>query len=70
MDDPSIGLDMRELLARLESREREIIVAKIWGGLTFDQIGAALGEPKVTIWRTYQSGITKLKEAYGEFSDE
>ena len=68
--DLSVGIEMRELLGNLENREREIVIARIWGELTFDEIGAACGDSKATIWRSYQSGILKLKKAYGEFANE
>lgn len=63
-------VEIRELLNILEDREREVVIARIWGGLTFDEIGAAFGDPKATIWRSYKSGLSKLKKAYGEFNDE
>ncbi|MBM4075951.1 MAG: sigma-70 family RNA polymerase sigma factor [Planctomycetes bacterium] len=64
------GFEIQELLNSLEKREREIILARIWGGLTFDEIAAACGDSKATVWRSYQSGISKLKNAYGELENE
>jgi RNA polymerase sigma factor (sigma-70 family) len=64
------NIEIRELLNILEKREKEIVIARIWGGLTFDEIGDAIGEPKATIWRSYHSSISKLKQAYGESANE
>jgi RNA polymerase sigma-70 factor (ECF subfamily) len=62
--------ELQDLLDTLENRERDIIVARIWGELTFDQIGLACGESKATVWRTYQSGLSKLRNAYREYRNE
>lgn len=64
------GFEMQDLLCSLDEREREIVIARIWGGLTFDEIAVARADSKATIWRSYQSGISKLKIAYGELQDE
>lgn len=63
-------LELRDLLNILDDREREIVIAKIWGELTFDQIATVCGDSKASVWRIYQLGISKLKEAYRECSDE
>ncbi len=68
--DTSDELELRDLLNTLENREREFVIARIWGELTFDQIGSIYGDSKASIWRTYQSGISKLRKAYRECSDE
>lgn len=60
-------LELQDLLSKLDVHEREIVIAKIWGGLTFDEIGSACGDSKATVWRIYQNGIAKLKAAYSEF---
>lgn len=67
---PVEKIEILELLSILGKCEREIVIARIWGGLTFEEIGAAIGEPKATIWRSYQSSITRLKKAYEESADE
>lgn len=63
-------LELRDLLNTLEEREREVVIARIWGGLAFDQIASVFGDSKATVWRLYQSGISKLREAYKEDSHE
>ncbi len=68
--DSAVGVEIRDMLSRLETREKEVVIARIWGGLTFEEIAAVYGESKATVWRSYQSGIAKLKAVYGELADE
>jgi RNA polymerase sigma factor (sigma-70 family) len=63
-------LELRDLLNTLEECEREVVVARIWGGLSFDQIASAFGDSKATVWRAYQSGISRLRESYKEGEHE
>lgn len=63
-------LELRDLLNTLDEREREIVIARIWGGLAFAQIASVFGESKATVWRVYQSGISKLRAAYEEDTHE
>ena len=49
------------LMTRLAPCEREIVVAKIWGELTFDRIAELVELPKSRVWRIYQSAIVKLR---------
>jgi RNA polymerase sigma-70 factor (ECF subfamily) len=62
--------DILDLLNTLDVREREIVVARIWGHLTFDEIAQALNESKASIWRCYQTGIRKLKNSYNELLND
>ena len=58
-------LDAREatrLLAELTLELREVIVARLWGGLTFAEIGELVGCSLATAQRRYQAGLTELKE--------
>lgn len=57
--------DAAEQLASLPERERAAIVAKIWGGLTFEQIAAVLGGSSSSAHRHYQSGMEMLRERLG-----
>lgn len=57
-------LEIMDLLDALLDREREVVIARVWGELTFGEIGLALNESKATVWRDYQSAIENLKHAY------
>ena len=51
-----------EALERLEAKERELVVMRVWGGLTYDQIGEALSISTATAHRRYQQTLEKLRE--------
>ncbi len=53
-------------LAQLPLEEREVIVAHLWGGLTFSQIAELVDGSASTVFRRYHSGLTKLKGLLGE----
>jgi RNA polymerase sigma-70 factor (ECF subfamily) len=66
-DDPT-GLDARsaaEALAELPVEIREIIVAHLWGGLTFEQIAQAVGSSAATCYRRYAAGLELLRHHLG-----
>jgi RNA polymerase sigma factor (sigma-70 family) len=65
--DPT-GLDARQAalaLAELPAETREIIVAHIWGGLTFEQIAEAVGSSAATCYRRYAAGLDVLRQKLG-----
>ena len=57
---------LRDAMASLPEPQRELLVMKVWGGLTFDQIAHATGLPRSTAAARYQSGINALSEAMTE----
>jgi RNA polymerase sigma-70 factor (ECF subfamily) len=65
--DPT-GLDAQAAaaaIAELPAETREIIVAHIWGGLTFEQIAAAVGSSAATCYRRYAAGLDVLRQKLG-----
>src|SRR3954453_17762776 len=50
-----------EALTRLDDNERELVVMRIWGRLTFEEIGAALNVSTATAHRQYERALTKLR---------
>ena len=48
-------------LELLDLEYREVIVAKIWGGLTFEEIAAMTGTSRSTVHRKWQEGIRRLR---------
>lgn len=48
-------------LEDLNSAEREIVVMRIWGGLKFDEIAAALAVSTATAHRHYEQALGKLR---------
>jgi RNA polymerase sigma-70 factor (ECF subfamily) len=58
-------LDARQAasqLAELPLEQREVIVARLWGGLTFEEIAALAGCSLATVHRRYTAGLSALKE--------
>jgi RNA polymerase sigma-70 factor (ECF subfamily) len=63
------GLDAETAVAalgRLPAEQREVIVARLWGGLSFEQIGTAAGCSASTAFRRYSAGIESLRQELGE----
>ena len=54
-----------EELSRLPIEEREVIVAHLWGRLSFNQIALLIDTSSSTAHRRYQSGLEKLRETLG-----
>lgn len=50
------------LLAELPLELREVIVARLWGGLTFEDIARLAGCSLSTAHRRYQTGLIQLRE--------
>ena len=62
------GLDAEVAVAALEALvpdQREVIVARLWGGLTFEQVAAAAGCSVSTAHRRFEAGIAALRERLG-----
>jgi RNA polymerase sigma-70 factor (ECF subfamily) len=51
-----------DALLQLEAGERELIIMRIWGNLTYEQIGAALNISTATAYRQYERALTKLRK--------
>jgi RNA polymerase sigma factor (sigma-70 family) len=52
-------------LASLPDENREIVIAHLWGGLTFEQIATTVGGSASTVYRRYTAGIAQLREKLG-----
>lgn len=64
-DDGAAGIDARraaEALAGLPAEFREVIVAHLWGGRTFEEIGTLAGSSAATCYRRYAAGLKQLRE--------
>jgi RNA polymerase sigma-70 factor (ECF subfamily) len=51
-----------QLLGELPLEQREVIVARIWGGLTFEELARLAGCSLATAHRRYQDGLAALRE--------
>jgi RNA polymerase sigma-70 factor (ECF subfamily) len=59
-------VELTQLLESLPESTREIVIAKIWGGLTFKEIAELTGRPISSVHHEYQGGIERLKKILGE----
>lgn len=62
------GLDVESATSALQAlplEQREVIVARLWGGLSFEQIGDVTGTSSSTAHRWYLAGLTALRERLG-----
>jgi len=64
-DDRLDARDATDALRALPAEQREVIVARIWGGLTFDEIGRIAGCGRSTAHRRYAAGLDGLRERLG-----
>jgi RNA polymerase sigma-70 factor (ECF subfamily) len=63
------GLDADTAVAALKSlplEQREVIVARIWGGLSFEQIADAAGCSASSAFRRFTAGIEALRKELAE----
>ncbi|HJN11162.1 MAG: sigma-70 family RNA polymerase sigma factor [Pirellulaceae bacterium] len=51
-----------DALRDLSDRHREVIVAKIWGGLSFEQIAKIVGTSRSSAHRRYEAGLIMLRK--------
>jgi RNA polymerase sigma-70 factor (ECF subfamily) len=56
------GAEATRLLGQLPLELREVIVARLWGGLTFEDIALLVGCSLPTAHRRYQTGLAQLRE--------
>ena len=61
-EQPFDGVELTGLLETLPEQQREIVIAKIWGNLTFKEIAELTGRPISTVHWEYQQGIEKLRK--------
>lgn len=61
--------EVERALQQLTDEQREVIVTKLWGQLTFDEIGEALEIATSTAHRRYQLGLTQLRNLLSTFAD-
>src|SRR5437763_1919520 len=62
VEDQLDGRDAARLLAELPLEQRELVVARIWGGLTFEELARLAGCSMPTAHRHYHAGLAALRE--------
>src|SRR5262245_402651 len=59
-------LALESALLKLPAEQREVLVMKTWGGLSFPQIAAALNIPPNTAASRYRYALARLREELAE----
>jgi RNA polymerase sigma factor (sigma-70 family) len=54
-----------DALKQLPPQQREAIVARLWGGLSFEEIANISGSSLSTVYRCYHRGLATLRERLG-----
>jgi RNA polymerase sigma-70 factor (ECF subfamily) len=54
-----------EALRTLPLEQREVIVARLWGGLSFEQVAEVVGISSSAAHRRYVAGLEQLRERLG-----
>ncbi len=57
---------VQEALESLAEPQRQVVVMKVYAGLTFDQIARVLGEPLSTVSSRYRRALEKLKDSVAQ----
>lgn len=63
------GLDAADAVQALRTlplEQREVIVARLWGGLTLEQFARSAGCSVSTAHRRFEAGIEQIRERLGE----
>jgi RNA polymerase sigma factor (sigma-70 family) len=61
-DDRLDAAEATVVLQALPLAAREAIVARLWGGLSFDEIARLTGSSISSVYRNYQRGIAAMRE--------
>lgn len=60
---------VRQAVLGLPGEQREVIVLHLWGGLTFEEIGLAVGTSPNTAASRHRYALSKLRQALGDEHD-
>jgi RNA polymerase sigma-70 factor (ECF subfamily) len=60
-DAPMQAKELLESLDILPPEQREIVIARIWGSLTFDEIAALTNTARTTVYRRYNEALEILR---------
>ena len=54
--------DLEAALAELPDEQRQVIVLRIWGGLTLEETAEVVGVPAPTVASRYRYALQKMKQ--------
>jgi RNA polymerase sigma factor (sigma-70 family) len=64
-DSPFDASTASRALSELPADEREVLIARIWGGLTFEEIGEVSGVSTSAAHRRYEAALSTLRQRLG-----
>ena len=64
------ALSLEKALGELPEEQREVVVMRIWSGLTLEEAAAATGAPINTVASRYRYALEKLREKLRPFHKE
>jgi RNA polymerase sigma factor (sigma-70 family) len=53
-------------LETLPMNEREVVVLRLWSGMSFEEIGELVGKSTSTVHRWYETGLASLRKNWSE----
>lgn len=56
---------LERAIAELPDDQRDVVVMRVWGGMTFEEVGEATGVSVNTAASRYRYGLEKLQEKLG-----
>lgn len=62
--DAEAALTLQKALRELPEEQGEVVVMRIWSGMTLEEIGAAMGVSLNTVASRYRYALTKLREQF------
>lgn len=54
--------DISKMLETLTPEQHEIVIARIWGGLTFDEIAKLVNSSRTSVFRQYTEALQNMRE--------
>lgn len=66
MDEGLEAAELRACIGQLPEDMREVLVARLWGDLTFQEIGKLVGASLATVQRRYEKSLALLRERLDE----
>lgn len=61
------ALGLQKALAGLPEEQREVVIMRIWGGMTLEEVAAAVEVPPNTVASRYRYAMEKLREQMRPF---
>jgi RNA polymerase sigma-70 factor (ECF subfamily) len=64
--DHLLAVEVRQTLTALPDEEREVLVLRVYGSLTFQEISELVGATLSTVFRRYQRAIATVKQVFND----